>query len=45
MLNQIQAYFNCEIQRVDTKDWDEVEDIIKKTIKNSRANPKFAGGK
>ncbi|KAH3295540.1 RNA helicase required for poly(A+) mRNA export [Aspergillus fumigatus] len=45
MLNQIQTYFNCEIQRVDTKDWDEVEDIIKKTIKNSRANPKFAGGK
>ncbi|EAW11752.1 ATP-dependent RNA helicase DBP5 [Aspergillus clavatus NRRL 1] len=41
MLNQIQRYFNTEIQRVDTKDWDEVEDIIKKTIKNTRANAQF----
>ncbi|OGM47266.1 ATP-dependent RNA helicase dbp5 [Aspergillus bombycis] len=41
MLNQIQQYFNCTIQRVDTKDWDEVEDIIKKTIKNTRAQAQF----
>ncbi|KAL4981060.1 ATP-dependent RNA helicase dbp5 [Aspergillus desertorum] len=41
MLNQIQKYFNTDIQRIDTKDWDEVEDIIKKTIKNSRAQAGF----
>ncbi|KAE8353215.1 P-loop containing nucleoside triphosphate hydrolase protein [Aspergillus coremiiformis] len=41
MLNQIQQYFNCSIQRIDTKDWDEVEDIIKKTIKNTRAQATF----
>ncbi|KAL4903881.1 ATP-dependent RNA helicase dbp5 [Aspergillus multicolor] len=41
MLNQIQRYFNTDIQRIDTKDWDEVEDIIKKTIKNSRAQAGF----
>ncbi|KAL2844724.1 P-loop containing nucleoside triphosphate hydrolase protein [Aspergillus pseudoustus] len=41
MLNQIQKYFNTDIQRIDTKDWDEVEDIIKKTIKNTRAQATF----
>ncbi|KAL5336579.1 P-loop containing nucleoside triphosphate hydrolase protein [Aspergillus crustosus] len=41
MLNQIQKYFNTDIQRIDTKDWDEVEDIIKKTIKNTRAQGNF----
>ncbi|RDW74414.1 ATP-dependent RNA helicase DBP5 [Aspergillus mulundensis] len=41
LLNQIQRYFNTDIQRIDTKDWDEVEDIIKKTIKNSRAQAGF----
>ncbi|PYI05357.1 DEAD-domain-containing protein [Aspergillus sclerotiicarbonarius CBS 121057] len=41
MLNQIQKYFNTSIQRIDTKDWDEVEDIIKKTIKSSRAQIAF----
>jgi ATP-dependent RNA helicase DDX19/DBP5 len=41
MLNQIQKYFNTDIQRIDTKDWDEVEDIIKKTIKNTRAQAGF----
>ncbi|KAL4932986.1 ATP-dependent RNA helicase DBP5 [Aspergillus undulatus] len=41
MLNQIQRYFNTDIQRIDTKDWDEVEDIIKKTIKNTRAQGNF----
>ncbi|OJJ42852.1 hypothetical protein ASPZODRAFT_104578 [Penicilliopsis zonata CBS 506.65] len=42
MLNQIQQYFQTEIQRVDTKDWDEVEDIIKKTIKSHRGQANFA---
>ncbi|RAL14350.1 ATP-dependent RNA helicase DBP5 [Aspergillus homomorphus CBS 101889] len=41
MLNQIQKYFNTSIQRIDTKDWDEVEDIIKKTLKNTRAQANF----
>lgn len=41
MLNQIQKYFNTSIQRIDTKDWDEVEEIIKKTIKSSRAQIGF----
>ncbi|KAE8150781.1 ATP dependent RNA helicase [Aspergillus avenaceus] len=41
MLNQIQQYFSTSIQRIDTKDWDEVEDIIKKTIKNTRAQAQF----
>ncbi|KAL2802714.1 P-loop containing nucleoside triphosphate hydrolase protein [Aspergillus granulosus] len=41
MLNQIQKYFNTDIQRIDTKDWDEVEDIIKKTIKNPRSQATF----
>lgn len=41
MLNQIQQYFNTDIQRIDTKDWDEVEDIIKKTIKTTRAQGNF----
>lgn len=41
MLNQIQQYFNTTIQRIDTKDWDEVEDIIKKTIKTTRAQGTF----
>ncbi|KAL4964847.1 ATP-dependent RNA helicase DBP5 [Aspergillus stella-maris] len=41
MLAQIQKYFSTEIQRIDTKDWDEVEEIIKKTIKNTRAQGNF----
>ncbi|KAL4782170.1 P-loop containing nucleoside triphosphate hydrolase protein [Aspergillus varians] len=41
MLNQIQKYFNTDIQRINTQDWDEVEDIIKKTIKNTRAQSNF----
>ncbi|KAL3476891.1 P-loop containing nucleoside triphosphate hydrolase protein [Aspergillus californicus] len=44
MLNQIQKYFNTDIQRIDTKDWDEVEDIIKKTIKNPRSQAGFGRG-
>lgn len=38
----IQQHFSCQIERIDTSDWDEVEEIIKKTIKNSRAQAKFA---
>jgi ATP-dependent RNA helicase DDX19/DBP5 len=42
MLRQIQQHFTCQIERIDTSDWDEVERIIKKTIKNSRAQAQFA---
>lgn len=41
LLNQIQRFFNTEIQRINTNDWDEVEEIIKKTIKNTRAQAGF----
>jgi ATP-dependent RNA helicase DDX19/DBP5 len=42
MLRKIQQHFGCQIDRVDTGDWDEVEEVIKKTIKNSRAQANFA---
>lgn len=41
MLRKIQQHFSCTIDRVDTNDWDEVEDMIKRTIKNSRAQANF----
>ncbi|KAJ5717941.1 hypothetical protein N7488_003587 [Penicillium malachiteum] len=42
MLRMIQNHFLCSIDRIDTGDWDSVEQMIKKTIKNSRAQAKFA---
>ncbi|KAJ5103948.1 hypothetical protein N7532_004477 [Penicillium argentinense] len=42
MLSKIQSHFGCQIDRIDTGDWDEVEDTIKRTIKNSRAQAGFA---
>ncbi|KAJ5925529.1 hypothetical protein N7454_008168 [Penicillium verhagenii] len=44
MLRMIQEHFGCTIDRIDTSDWDEVEEMIKKTIKNSRAQAKFVTG-
>lgn len=41
MLNEIQEFFQTTIQLIDTNDWDEVEDIIKKTIKNPRSGANF----
>ncbi|KAJ5584601.1 Helicase C-terminal, partial [Penicillium hispanicum] len=41
MLRKIQQHFSCNIERVDTNDWDEVENVIKRTIKNSRAQANF----
>ncbi|KAJ6027009.1 uncharacterized protein N7446_004388 [Penicillium canescens] len=41
MLRKIQEHFGCNIERIDTNDWDEVEEIIKKTIKSSRAQSSF----
>lgn len=42
MLRKIQQHFSCNIERVDTNDWDEVERIIKKTIKNPRSQANYA---
>lgn len=42
MLHSIQQHFACHIERIDTSDWDEVEQTIKKTIKNVRASANFA---
>ncbi len=36
-LQQIAAYFGVPIKGVDTRDWDGVEDQIRKVIKSSRA--------
>ena len=41
MLMQIGKYFNVDIQRLDTTDWDEVEETIKKTIRNPQSNATF----
>ncbi|EGD84341.1 ATP-dependent RNA helicase DBP5 [Trichophyton rubrum D6] len=35
MLMDIQKYFGTDIMRVDSRDWDEVEDVVKKVIKPS----------
>lgn len=42
-LMDIQKYFNCEITRLDTKDWDELEEQITKIIKSSRAGTNLQG--
>ncbi|KAI9891526.1 MAG: RNA helicase required for poly(A+) mRNA export [Vezdaea aestivalis] len=36
-LNEIIKYFNTPMKRVDTRDWDEVERIVKQVIKSGRA--------
>jgi ATP-dependent RNA helicase DDX19/DBP5 len=41
MLRKIQEHFQCIIDRIDTSDWDEVEEMIKKTIKSTRAQADF----
>ena len=38
---EIQRFFNIEMLRLTTDDWDQVEETIKKVIKSSRANPNF----
>lgn len=38
---KIQQYFQCQMTRINTRDWDEVEGIIKRVIKSSRAAPDF----
>ncbi|KAI9651754.1 MAG: RNA helicase required for poly(A+) mRNA export [Trizodia sp. TS-e1964] len=36
-LNDIQKYFDVQMIRVNTHDWDEVEEVVKHVIKSSRA--------
>jgi ATP-dependent RNA helicase DDX19/DBP5 len=43
MLMKIQDYLHTTITRIDTRDWDEVEEVIKKTIKNPRSQAAFTG--
>jgi len=42
MLMEIQEYFATEIIRIDTRDWDEVERIIKQTVKHPRSKASFS---
>lgn len=44
MLKQIQDYFKCEMTRVDTSDWDQVEETVKRVIKSSRAGTNLRSG-
>ena len=44
MLMEIQKYYQAEITRVDTSDWDELEETITKIIKSSRAGTNFNPG-
>ena len=41
MLMAIQNYFKIEMTRVDTSDWDLVEETVKRVIKSSRAAPDY----
>ena len=41
---QIQEYFGIEMTRVDTADWDMVEETVKRVIKSSRAAPDYQPG-
>ncbi|MCJ1446404.1 MAG: RNA helicase required for poly(A+) mRNA export [Stictis urceolatum] len=41
MLTHIGNYFNSPMTRVETKDWDVVEEIIQKVLKNPAADPNF----
>lgn len=42
-LMDIQKYFNAEITRVETDDWDELEEQVTKIIKSSRAGTNLQG--
>jgi ATP-dependent RNA helicase DDX19/DBP5 len=41
MLMEIASYFNIEMVKVETDDWDHVEDVIKKVVKSSAAAPDY----
>jgi ATP-dependent RNA helicase DDX19/DBP5 len=40
-LTEIQRYFNIDMQRLDTNDWDAVEETVQSIIKSSRAGQNF----
>lgn len=44
MLNEIQQYFNVTMTKVDTSDWDQVEETVKRVIKSSRAGSNLKSG-
>ncbi len=41
MIREIQEYFGVDMTSLPSDDWDQVEDIIKKVIKSSRAGKDF----
>jgi ATP-dependent RNA helicase DDX19/DBP5 len=41
MLQDIQNYFQTDITRIDTRDWDEVEGMVKTIIRSSRSGSNF----
>ena len=41
MIQDIEQYFNIRMTPLPTEDWDEIETIIKKVIKSSRAGKNF----
>lgn len=41
MIEQIQEYFAVQMTALPHNDWDQVEEIIKKVIKSSRAGTNF----
>lgn len=41
MLMSISKFFNTNIEGIQTRDWDEVEELVKKIIKNPRARGDF----
>ena len=43
MLMDIQSYFGAMITKVSTDDWDELEQVVSRIIKSSRAGTNFKG--
>ena len=45
MLTEIGKYFNVQMLRVETQDWDAVEEVIKKVLKSPAADPEYTPGR
>lgn len=45
MLQDIQKYFQTEITSVNTRDWDEVESVVKGIVKSSRSGASYGASK
>ena len=41
MLMEISKYFDIQMMRIDTSDWDSVEEVIKKVLKSPAAQATF----